>query len=120
MDIASVLKSLRTESGLTQKELSARIDIAQATIACYENGQRLPCISSLAAYADFFNCSVDYIIGRDDEYGNRVRGAAESVPVDRLSDDERDFVIKYRKLTKEQRAILLGYIDGLNQKIKAN
>jgi len=116
MNIANVLKALRVESGLTQQELSARLNIAQATIACYENGQRLPCVTGLIAYADFFDCSLDYIVGRCDEFGNRIKsGGARS---DILSDDEIEFLNKYRKLTKNQRAVLFGYMDGLGEKIQ--
>lgn len=115
MDIANVLKALRIENGLTQQELSKRIDIAQATIACYENGQRVPHISALIAYADFFDCTVDYIVGRCDEFGNKAQ-CGKNLSADRLSDDEREFVHKYRKLSKEQKNILFGYIDGLSDK----
>lgn len=112
MDIANALKSLRLASGLTQKELSNRLDIAQATIACYETGQRIPNISSLIAYANFFDCSLDYITERCDEFGNHLT----PLPTHNthiLSDEERDFLIKFQSLTKGQRAILKGYIDGL-------
>ncbi len=115
MDIANVLKSMRIESGLTQQELSARLNIAQATIACYENGQRVPYISSLVAYADFFDCTLDYIVGRADEFGNRTKNA-DARASDHLSDGELELIRKYRKLTKEQRAALLGYMDGIGDR----
>ncbi len=63
MKISEILKNIRLENGLTQKELSERLEIGQATIACYERGQREPHIVNLIAYADFFECSLDYLVG---------------------------------------------------------
>lgn len=116
MDIANILKSLRIESGLTQHELSARLNIAQATVASYENGQRIPHITALISYADFFDCSIDYIVGRCDEFGNRAQNTGPRPSSDFLSDDELDFLRKYRKLSKDRRAVLFGYMDGLADK----
>lgn len=115
MDIAKVLRALRTDNGLTQQELSAKINIAQATIACYENGQRVPHITALMAYADFFDCSVDYIVGRCDEFGDKLSdGKLRTANI--LSDEELEILHKYRKLPKDRRTLLLGYIDGLSDR----
>ncbi|MDE6200290.1 MAG: helix-turn-helix domain-containing protein [Clostridiales bacterium] len=113
MNIASVIKALRIESGLTQTELSAKLNIAQATIACYENGQREPHILSLIAYADYFGCSVDFIVGRSDEYGNKTYSETTRKMTEILTDDEIDFINKYRTLSDKQKMLLQGYIDGL-------
>ena len=116
MKISEILKSLRIESGLTQKELSAKLKIGQATIACYENGQREPHILNLVAYADFFECSLDYIAGRSDDFGNVV------ISVERtkdgratLSEDERTLLNKYNRLPGGAKQKLNGYIDGLSE-----
>lgn len=58
------LKQLRKEKGLTLKELSEQLgDIKVASISRYEHGRREPNIDKLLEIADFFNCSVDYLIG---------------------------------------------------------
>lgn len=58
------LKQLRKEKGLTLKELSEHLgDIKVASISRYEHGRREPNIDKLLEIADFFNCSVDYLIG---------------------------------------------------------
>ena len=58
------LKQLRKEKGLTLKEMSEHLgDIKEASISRYEHGRREPSIDKLLEIADFFNCSVDYLIG---------------------------------------------------------
>lgn len=115
MKISEILKSLRTENGLTQKELSERLKIGQATIACYESGQREPHISNLIAYADFFECSIDYLAGRTDDLGNVIVGAERARGgLNTLSADERVLLDKYKKLSSGAKLKVSGYIDGLS------
>lgn len=60
------LKELREESGLSQKELADNIRVARTTIASYETGKSSLSIDILIRYADFFNTTTDYIVGRTD------------------------------------------------------
>ena len=115
MNICNILKTLRIENGLTQQELSERLKIGQATIACYENGQREPHILNLIAYADFFECSVDFLVGRTDDFGN-VIVTAERTKDSRstLTKNESDLLDKYEKLSPSSKLKLDGYIDGLS------
>lgn len=100
MKISEILKLTRTENGLTQKELSERLNIGQATIACYENGQREPHIANLIAYADFFECSLDYLAGRSDDFGNVIIGEERTKDGrGALSEEERILLEKYKKLS---------------------
>ena len=90
------LKELRKSKNLTQYELANMLQISQAAIACYENGKREPHIQSLIAYADLFECSVDYLIGREDDFGNiTIKNAAPA-----LSDEERRLLALYRSLPR--------------------
>ncbi|MDE6690344.1 MAG: helix-turn-helix domain-containing protein [Clostridia bacterium] len=117
MDVAKILKALRVESGLTQKELSDRLKIGQATIACYENGQREPQLTSLIAYADYFECSLDYLSGRTDDFGNVIIGAERTKHgVNTLTDEENALLTKFRKMNAADRTKLFGYVDGLSDK----
>ncbi|MDE5765710.1 MAG: helix-turn-helix domain-containing protein [Clostridia bacterium] len=117
MEISKILKNLRIDNNLTQNELSERLKIGQATIACYENGQREPHIASLIAYADYFECSIDYLAGRTDDFGNVIVGAERTKQgVNTLSNDEQALLNKYRKMNSSDKAKLLGYIDGLSEK----
>ncbi|MBQ7236342.1 MAG: helix-turn-helix transcriptional regulator [Clostridia bacterium] len=110
--IGDILKSLRIDNGLTQKELSEKLNIGQATIACYENGQREPHISNLNAYADFFECSIDYLVGRADELGCVTIDIKNTSSFKREKSNEK-LIDKISKLNKEKRDKVEGYVDAL-------
>jgi len=60
------LKELRLENGKTQYELADYLHIGQSTYSQYENGQRQVPIDALIRLADYYDVSVDYILGRTD------------------------------------------------------
>jgi len=63
--LAERLTELRTQSGLSQREFSKRVSIAQPTVANWEVGRREPSIDTLIKIAQFFDVSLDYLVGRE-------------------------------------------------------
>ncbi len=61
------LYELRTEMGASQREIAKRMNVSQATYYNWENGKTQPSIEQLIAFADLFDVSVDYLIGRTEE-----------------------------------------------------
>lgn len=59
------LKGLRKHHDLTQKNLATKLGIGQTTIANYENDSRFPNHDILNQFANFFNVSIDYLVGRN-------------------------------------------------------
>ncbi len=57
------LKALRLSKKLSQQQLALRLDLSQQTIYKYENGITEPDIATLIKLANYFNTSVDYLIG---------------------------------------------------------
>lgn len=56
---------LRKESRLTQEEIAKRLGVSKGTIGNYESGAREPKdFETLEMIADFFNCDIDFLIGR--------------------------------------------------------
>ncbi|WP_324824299.1 helix-turn-helix transcriptional regulator [Sinanaerobacter sp. ZZT-01] len=66
MEFSSRLKSLRNEKELTQQQLSSAIQISRSTIAGYEKKNKQPDYEKLCCLADFFDVSIDYLLGRSD------------------------------------------------------
>lgn len=58
------LKELRRKKGISQLRLATELNTTQNTISRYETGEREPGIDELIKIADYFNVSVDYLIGR--------------------------------------------------------
>ena len=61
------LKELRKAKGISQLKLAMDLNMNQNTISRYENGEREPGINELIRIADYFNVSVDYLLGRTDK-----------------------------------------------------
>lgn len=57
-------KDLRNEFGLTQFEIGKILKVSQRTVSNYELGDRFPDEQLLNSIADFFNVSVDFLLGR--------------------------------------------------------
>lgn len=61
------LKILRKEKNLSQMDLSRLTGISQSTIANIEKGRNEATTSTLISLSNFFQISVDYLIGREQE-----------------------------------------------------
>jgi transcriptional regulator with XRE-family HTH domain len=61
--IGKRLKELREEKGVYQKDLADYLNLTQQTISLYESNSREPEIDILTKISEFFDCSVDYILG---------------------------------------------------------
>ena len=60
------LKELRKQKGISQLKLAIELNTNQNTISRYETGTREPGIVELINIAEYFNVSVDYLLGRTD------------------------------------------------------
>ena len=68
--IADRLRTLRREAGLTREELAAETGISWRCIVNYELGHVAGMrADNLFKYADVFDVSTDYLLGRTDEKG---------------------------------------------------
>jgi transcriptional regulator with XRE-family HTH domain len=61
------MKDLREDNDLKQKEVAEVILISRSAYANYERGIRDISAEVLGVLADFYDTSVDYIMGRTDE-----------------------------------------------------
>ena len=58
------IRDLCEDADLTQEKVGKAINVPQRTYAYYESGQRMIPPHVLAALADFYHVSVDYLMGR--------------------------------------------------------
>lgn len=59
------LKKLRTNFNLTQQQLAAKLKVSPSTIGMYESNRRMPDTILLCEIANFFDVSIDYLLGRE-------------------------------------------------------
>lgn len=64
-EFKDVLYELRTERGLSQRDLAEKLHRSTGTIGMWENGTRLPSREAQEQIADFFNVTLDFLSGRD-------------------------------------------------------
>lgn len=64
LKIAENIKRLRNENNLTQSELATHLLVSPQAVSRWENGQAYPDIEFLTKLADFFNVSMDELMGR--------------------------------------------------------
>lgn len=58
------IKDLREDRDMRQSDLARETGIDQRTISNYETGKTSPDAYALIKLADFFNVSIDYLVGR--------------------------------------------------------
>ena len=65
------LKTLRKERGLKQKDMSDYLSLSPRGYQCYEYNEGYPDVPGLVALADFFDVSLDYLMGRSEHRERR-------------------------------------------------
>lgn len=106
------IKELRTEKKLTQAELGEKINSTQRQVSKWELGAIEPNITDLQKLADFFGCTVDYLIGREEEDGVVIVSGNE------LSKDESALIDKLRRLDPLNKELAYQYVDFLTERQK--
>lgn len=101
-----ILKGLREERGLTQKNIADACKVSPTCICQLETGSRSPTGSTLLSLADFFNCSIDYLLGREDDFGNITIQTEKPAP---LPQDEQELLSIYQALSPAHRSQILEY-----------
>ena len=61
-----ILRDLRKEKSLTQNQLAKNMRVSEDCIHFWEKGRSEPSIEDLINLANFFNVTIDYLVGRSD------------------------------------------------------
>jgi transcriptional regulator with XRE-family HTH domain len=93
------IKRLRKDKGLTQEEAAKRLGMVRSTYSNYENGKREPDFETAKKIADFYDKTVDYLLGSST--GDPVKNA--------VMDD-------YSRLPSDKRKIVDDMIKALSEK----
>ena len=66
MTVKTRIKELREQKGVTQVKMAMDLNMNQNSISRYESGARQADYAALITIADYFNVSIDYLVGRTD------------------------------------------------------
>lgn len=104
------LKRLREEKGISQQTLAHAIGCSQQSVNKYENHNIEPDIETLIRIADYFETSVDFIVGH-----TNIRHKVEPVRSFELNDAEGKMLLAFRKLNVKQRNAVATVIDSYSK-----
>ena len=113
----NVLKELRNEKHLTGEELGKALSVTKVAISNWENGNRTPDTDMLKKIANYFDVSLDYLLGRTDERNlntdkpqlnenittisaHRINGDIDNLPdeaIDKINDYIEMIKLKYNR-----------------------
>lgn len=108
------IKLLREELGLSQAEFANKIGLTQQSISLYEKEERKPSQDVLEALSDFFNVSIDYLLGKSE---------SRSPEHIKLSDEDIRFMDGIKKLNENEKKIIrntMDYLMGVNTVYQSN
>ena len=102
------LKKLRESKKITQIKLSVDLGVSQELISRYEVGSSFPQPQMLIKIADYFNCSVDYLLGR----------TTNSCPIEDIicsceNSEAIELYSKYKLLSSYDKKYLNHFLDFL-------
>jgi transcriptional regulator with XRE-family HTH domain len=99
------LKELRLENGIKRSKLAQDLNINAGTIANYENEIRQAPYEYLIKFADYFDVSIDYLLGRENDCYIKTPKATN------LSYDEMTLISNFRSLDKTAKERTIEYIE---------
>lgn len=102
------LRKLRESKNITQVKLSTDLEVSQELISRYELGSSFPQPNMLIKLANYFNCSVDYLLGITDI----------PTPIKYLSSNNEnvksaELYSKYNSLSKENKKYFDNFLEFL-------
>lgn len=107
------IKDLRKERNITQSDLAKILNVTQDSISLWEKNKRVPDTQYIIQLADYFEVSVDYLLGRSDDFGNVTVTTASSSAV--LTPDEQELLELYKKLPKTRQKTVLDTIRYMSE-----
>ncbi|MDD7793662.1 helix-turn-helix domain-containing protein [Clostridium sp. 'White wine YQ'] len=102
MSFSERLKILRNSKGITQQDLADILKVERPTIAGYETKGKQPDYDKLLILSDYFNVSIDYLLGKSD-----IKEPAEKI-IEKNKDTEYTLALHNAK----------GYDDNLPEEAK--
>lgn len=104
------IKTLRKEKNLKQKDLANILNTSQSTIGKYEREELEPNLTMIIKIANLFNCSVDYILGRELEDGTII---IKNNNQPTLTTKEKTLLNYFRQMNEDTKDIAIGILKGI-------
>lgn len=100
------IQELRTSKNLTQRALAEQIGVKNYTVANWEQNRTEPSLGDLIDLANFFECSIDYLVGRENDFGQIVLTKEPSEEYTKIWG-------LYNNLSQEKKEVILFLLRSL-------
>lgn len=115
------LKKLRNSQGISQVEFAKRFNISTGTIGNWEVGKREPDFETIKRIADYFDVSVDYLLGRTDYPHSEKKEPAELTTDSVMYElKKRGLYDKLNAMSDDDRQAVLATLDTLCEQLSKN
>ncbi len=109
---------IRKQNKLSQQQLADALGVSRSTYCSYETGRRKPDIDVLKKLSKIFKLKIDTIVGNDVEGetdflndGEGYENQPDTYYLSQLSKEERNLIVKFRCLDKEERSKVKNFVD---------
>ena len=104
IDNLNNLRKIRENRNITQVKLATDLEVTQELISRYELGSSFPQVNMLIKLANYFNCSVDYLLGLTEC----------ETPIKYLSTNyDANLVAKYHSLSSDNQKVFNKFLNFL-------
>ncbi len=107
MKFCSIFKDLRKEFNYNQNDVAEKIGVTRSTVSDWETQRSEPSVAQLNKIADLFNVSIDYLVGREDDFG--VISSSESS----LNGEEERLLSLFRQLPNTRKKTILDTMSDM-------
>lgn len=119
------LRIIRIQNGLTQQQIADVLGISRSAYCGYETGRRSPNLDILERLCEFYQIPYETMIGKivtdyvfEDIY---YEGQEDTRFLSQLSRQEREIIVNFRRLNKEDKAEAVNYFkEKLAEKNKSD
>ena len=115
---AERIKQLRKKKGISQSELAALIGVKNNTVSTWERGTRKPDFEALDLLSDYFEVSLEYILGNSDKEEARVKPTQkelDTLALLSMADEIKEITEKYSRLSDKSQKMIDALINATYQ-----
>ena len=103
------LRKIREKRNINQLKVAMDLEITQESISKYESNKAMPSSTVLIKLANYFNCSVDYLLDRTENPKMNIE--KQSIEDEKIE----NLIFRFKKLSTENKNKLDGFLSALEQ-----
>lgn len=114
---AQRIKYFRKSYKLKQEDIGKLINVSKAQISEIERGRKSTSLENIVILAEYFNVSLDYLIGRTDNPDLTIINVEQNI-----SEEESELLEDYRRLNKLEKNVIIGKLSEMiyNKEVEEN